>query len=49
MSSRPRGASTICMHPGIGRPDRFERLQKGVRGADLIFSVGPDQQEIPHL
>jgi hypothetical protein len=27
----------------------FERLQKRVRGSDLVVSVGSNQKQIPHL
>ncbi len=37
------------MHPRIDSADRLQRAQKRVRGTDLVVTVGPDQQQVPHL
>src|SRR6267142_5943074 len=37
------------MHPRIDSADRLQRAQKRVRGADLVVTVGPNQQQVPHL
>src|SRR5882672_6126482 len=37
------------LHPRIDSADRLQRPQKRVRGADLVVTVGPDQQQVPHL
>src|SRR6266851_4442853 len=37
------------MHPRIDGADRLQRPQKRVRGADLVVTVGPNQQQVPHL
>src|ERR1700686_934080 len=29
--------------------DRLKSPQKRVRGSDLVVSIGPDQQQVPHL
>src|SRR3981189_3087991 len=36
------------LHPRIDSADRLQRPQKRVRGADLVVTVGPDQQQGPH-
>ena len=37
------------LDPRCSFADRFQRLQKRVRGADFIVTVGPDQQQMPHF
>src|SRR6266853_6229933 len=37
------------MHPRIDSADRLQRPQKRVRGADLVVTVGANQQQVPHL
>src|ERR1700758_1649611 len=45
----PKRRQYNLMHPGIGFTDRLKRSQKRVRGSDLVVSIGPDQQQVPHL
>src|ERR1700730_8977727 len=45
----PEGRQHDLMHPGIGVTDRLKSPQKRVRGSDLVVSIGPDQQQVPHL
>src|SRR3977135_3434572 len=37
------------LHPRIDSADRLQRPQKRVRGADLVVTVGANQQQVPHL
>ena len=37
------------LHPRSGLADRLQRPQQRVRGTDLVVSIGPDQQQVPHL
>src|SRR6202521_167182 len=47
-SSIRRGASTIS-RTLASDTDRLKSPQKRVRGSDLVVSIGPDQQQVPHL
>jgi len=44
-----KGAHHYFLDRRSGTANRLEHSQKWVRGFDLVVSIGPDQQQMPHL
>src|SRR6266436_4716806 len=45
----PKGCQHNLLDRRSGIANRLKRPQKRVRGSDLVVSIGPNQQQVPHL